>query len=232
MRPFLNFFSSSFFHPFFFSVSFCSSSFRFSLIFVFFFFLCFFFFFFFSFSFSFFFFFFLFLFLFPFFSFFFSYFHLFFFLFGRCHGPPRKGEKRKGKNRSDRKVNCVTRRVLLFFWALWSKNAFLPERCPKKNLEALSPESGAIGGAKGPQTRGRAHSGLPCDFLVLPVRGVISGMCPGTRAVISGMCPRTRGVTFFFPLFFFLFFLFFVCFFFCMFFFFLFRGAEMLFFFC
>ena len=100
---------------------------------------------------------------------------------GRSAGRPAKGKKPKGRNGSDPKLNCATRRVRFFFGVSLKKRVFTGE-VSKKKIKALSPESGAIFGAKGPQTRGRAHSGFPSDFFVRAVRGVISGMCPGTRA--------------------------------------------------
>ena len=99
--------------------------------------------------------------------------------------PPREGQETKGKERKRPKTELCNPSRSFFVFGASVKNAFLPERC-RKILKALSPESGAIFGAKGPQTRGRAHSGFPSDFFVRAVRGVISGMCPGTRAEGGG----------------------------------------------
>ena len=78
-------------------------------------------------------------------------------------GRPAEGENRKGNERKRLKSQLCDPSRSFFFWALWSENAFLPKRCQKKNLEALSPESGAVGDAKGPQTGGKARGG-PSDF--------------------------------------------------------------------
>ena len=83
-----------------------------------------------------------------------------------CCRPLRKGEKRKGTNGSDPKVNCVTRRVRFCFWCFGQQTRFYPSGV-KKYLEALSPESGAIGGGKGPEGELitgclRAFSCAPC----------------------------------------------------------------------
>ena len=118
-------------------------------------------------------------------------------------GRPGKGEKRKGKNRSDPKVNCGTRRVRFCFLCSGQKSRSYPSGVKNKYLEALSPESGAIGGGKGCQTRGRAHSGLPSDFFCasrarghfwnVPGRRAISGNAPGAVAPQNGH--KTQGVT-------------------------------------
>ena len=112
---------------------------------------------------------------------------------GRSAGRPAKGKKPKGRNGSDPKLNCVTRRVRFCFWCFGEKTRFLHERCQKKNQKLSRPSLGRFSARRAPKPEGELIAGSLLTFSCAPCVGSFPECAPGPAGSFPECAPGPAG---------------------------------------